>query len=176
MAGPGDLHALALEVLETSADALDTIPVFEPHLLGAPDRQFVSPNAPVWDCCDQLAVWPTPLSEADTSPGGLAAGHRVRLGRINHVLFSIEITRCVPTDVEPAPAVLTASAEQLNADAWTLWNYLYNAIESGAILTLCQEVFFEGITAVSPSGGCGGWTANIRVQLDGYGYGELASS
>lgn len=176
MAGPGDLHALSLEVLDAAAAALDTIPIYEPHLNGAQARQFVSPNTPVWDCCDQLAVWPTPLTEADTSPGGLNAGHRFHLGRINHVLFSIEITRCIPTDLEPAPAALTASAEQLNADAWALWNYFFNYAESGGLITLCQEVFFEGITAVSPSGGCGGWTANIRVQLDGYGYGELPTS
>jgi len=56
----------------------------------------------------------------------------------------------------------------LNADAWALWNYFFNNVGSGGLITLCQEVFFEGITAVSPSGGCGGWTANIRVQLDGY--------
>ncbi len=176
MAGPGDLHALSLEVLDASAEALDTIPTYEAHLLGAPARQFVSPNTPVWDCCDQLAVWPTPLNEADTSPGGLAAGHRKKLGRINHVLISVQITRCIPTEVEPAPADLTASAEQLNADAWALWNHLFNLAESGGLLTLCKEVFFDGITAVSPTGGCGGWTANIRAQLDGYGYGEIASS
>lgn len=170
MAGPGDLHVLCEEYLAACAEALDTIPTYEPHLLGAPDRQFVSPGLSVWDCCDpgQLAVWPTPLTEADTSPGGLAAGHRVNLGRINHVLLSAEITRCIPTDLEPEPAVLAAAAEQINADAWALWNHLFNLIGSGALLTLCQEVFFDGIFAVNPSGGCGGWVANVRIQLDGY--------
>jgi hypothetical protein len=118
--------------------------------------------------CPQLAVYATPISEADTAPGGLTSGKRVSLGRINHVLFSIEIVRCIPTDVEPPASEITAASAQTNADAWALWNHLFNLIGSGQLLTLCQEVFFEGITAVSPSGGCAGWTVALRAQLDGY--------
>lgn len=168
MAGPGDLQDLCQELLDASAEALDTIPTYEPGLDGAPDRQLISPNTPVWDCCPQLAIYATPVTEADTAPGGLTSGRRTTLGRINHVLFSVEIVRCIPTDIEPPAAEITAASAQTNADAWALWNHLFNLIESGQLLTLCQEVFFEGITAVSPSGGCAGWTANIRVQLDGY--------
>lgn len=168
MAGPGDLHALALEYLAVCADALDTIPDYEPHLLGAPQRQLVNPGLPAWDCCDQLAVYAQPINEAATTPGGLTAGKRVSLGRINHVLLSASITRCIPTDVEPPTAELTASAEQTNADAWALWNHIFNLIMAEQFLTLCQEVFFEGITPAVPSGGCGGWVATVRVALDGY--------
>lgn len=168
MVGPGDLQDLCQELLEAAAEALDTIPTYEPQLEGAPDRQLISPGVPVWDCCPQLAVYATPVSEADTSPGGLTAGKRVSLGRINHVTLSAEIVRCIPADIEPPAEEITAASAQTNADAWALWNHLFNLIESGQLLTLCQEVFFDGITAVSPSGGCGGWTANIRIQLDGY--------
>lgn len=168
MAGPGDLHALAEEYLAACSDALDTIPSYEPQLLGAPARQFVSPGLPAWDCCDQLAVYVQPINEADTTPGGLAAGKRHTTGRINHVRLSAGITRCIPTDVEPPPGQLTASAEQLNADAWALWNHIFNLVRSGQLLTLCQEMFFEGINPVIPSGGCGGWVVNVRVELDGY--------
>lgn len=169
MAGPGDLHALAVEVLEAASDALDTIPTHEPHLNGAPERQFISPGLPVHDCCDQLAVYVSPqIAEADTTPGGLAAGKRHVLGRINHVQASIAITRCIPTDLTPPTDDLTAAAEQLNADAWVLWNHLYNLIRSGELLTLCQEVFFEGMTPIPPSGGCAGWLALLRIELGGY--------
>ena len=46
MAGPGDLHALAEELLEASVDALNTIPLVLPGFEGAPDRSFVSPSTP----------------------------------------------------------------------------------------------------------------------------------
>lgn len=168
MAGPGDLHVLAQEFLDACASALDTIPSYEPHLLGAQDRQFISPGIPAQDCCEQLAVFVTPVSEADTTPGGLAAGKRVKIGRINHVRLFAHTSRCIPTDVEPPVGQLNAASEQLNADAWALWNHIFNLIESGQLLTLCQEVFFDGITAMTPSGGCGGWIVNVRVELDGY--------
>jgi hypothetical protein len=169
MAGPGDLHALAVEVLDAAAGSLDTIPNHEPHLLGAPTRQFVSPGTPVHDCCDQLCVYVAPqIGEGDTTPGGMGAGKRFKLGRINHVAASISITRCIPTDLEPPADSLTDAAEQLNADAWALWNDLYNQIRSGELLTLCQEVFFDGITPISPSGGCAGWLVLLRIELGGY--------
>lgn len=171
----GDLHALALELLDACSEALDSIPSFDGDLKGAPDRAFVSAGTPVWDCCEQLAVHYPFLGEADTSPGGLNAGTRFKHGRINHVLLIATITRCVPTGVEhngdyrpPTPAALTAAGKQHNADGWALWNHLFNLQSSGLLLTLCDEVFFDGITAAAPAGGCAGWTVAVRTSLDGY--------
>lgn len=182
MAGPGDAFDLAAAYLDVCAEALDTIPDFEPDLLGAPDRQFVSPGQPVFDCCDQLAVEMTIVNDADTTPGGLAAGKRALMGRIPHVTLTAWATRCIPSILDngmgsvviPTPEELTASARQLDTDAWALYNHVYNAIRAEEFLTLCGEAFFVGVVPVLPSGGCGGWTVTIRASLDGYA--ESASS
>ena len=176
MADIGDLHVLAQAYLDACAEALDTIPAFDGGLLGAPDRQFVSAGLPVWDCCEQLTVHVNSIGEGETSPGGLAAGRRYTYGRINHVTLQATITRCVPTGAEsgtgmytpPSVVSLAAAGEQHDADGWALWNHLYNLQSSGLFLTLCDEVFFEGITAAVPAGGCAGWIAIITAYLGGY--------
>lgn len=172
----GDLHALAELILESAAEALDTIPGFDAGLEGAQPRQFVSPGQPVLDCCGQLAVYVTGVGFGDTSPGGLASGKRHLHGAINHPTFQIVSSRCIPNGFNettgqynpPLAAVLTAAAAQLDADAWVLHNHLYHLQSSGLLLNLCDEVFFDGITAMLPSGGCAGWIAQIRAYLDGY--------
>lgn len=172
----GDLDALAHALLDACIEALDTIPAFDATLKGAPDRTFVSPGNPVADCCEQLAVHVPIIGEADTSPGGLNAGKRYATARINHVGLLATITRCVPTGVEspggdyrpPSPSSLSAAAAQIDADGWALWNHLFNLQSSGLLLSLCDEVFFDGITAAAPSGGCGGWQVAVRAYLGGY--------
>ena len=179
MASPDDLHLFATTFLNECASALDSIPTLVPGqgLLGAPERQFVSPGLPVWDCCEQLAVHATPMTEADTTPGGLDAGRRsARQARINHASYVATITRCVPTGelsaggtyTAPDTVDLTLAARQINADGWALWNRLFNAVYAGRLLTLCDEVFWDAIIPVVPAGGCAGWTVTMRASLPGY--------
>lgn len=174
MAGVGDLHSLASQLLAACATSLDTIPLTS-SLEGAPERRFVSLGLPVLDCCDQLAVHIPFVNHGETSPGGLASGKRFLTGALNHTSFIITLTRCYPSPFDdlgnymaPAPAVLEATAEQGNADAWALWNGLYMLQSSDQLLSLCDEVFFDGISAMTPSGGCAGWTGQVRASLDGY--------
>lgn len=168
MADIGDLHAIAEELLQHAADALDTIPGFDPALLGAPARQFISPGLPVWDC-EQLAVYVPSIAELDTTPGGLDTGRRANRAWVNDVSLIVGIVRCcIPDEPTPSALALTAAAAQLHADAWALWNHLHNVKSSGQFLSLCDEATFEPIIAAAPSGGCGGWTMTVRVALDGY--------
>lgn len=172
--GPEDLHALAQEYLAACVESLDTIPLFNPGLAGAPDRAFTSPGIPVWDCCEQLTVHVDGATESGTSPQGLATGRRQAWGRINLVGFVATVTRCIPvvggTSLDSLPTIesMTAAAEQIHADGWALWNHIYNMIRAKELFAICDEVFWDGLRAVSPSGGCGGWTLVLRVQLDGY--------
>lgn len=176
MAGTGseDLHALAVEFLAACVESLDTIPLANPGLAGAPERAFTSPGIPVWDCCEQLTVHVDGVSESATSPGGLATGRRATFSRINLVGLVATITRCIPvvggTQLDALPEIedMTAAAEQIHADGWALWNHIYNMIRAGDLFALCDEVFWDGLRAVQPLGGCGGWTLAFRVQLDGY--------
>jgi hypothetical protein len=176
---PEDLQALAEEFLSVCADALDTIPTYAPALGGAPERTFVSPGVPVFDwvqpafdgvgCCDQLAVHVESVSDAPTAPGGLAAGQKK--AKITHVTLIATVTRCVPMSINgmaPDPADLEDASAQINADGWALWNHIFNLMLAGEFLTLCTERFFDGMRAIRPSGGCGGWLLTVRAQLDGY--------
>lgn len=170
--GPGDLYALATELLEACAEALDTIPTYEPSLEGAQTRQFISPGQPADDCCDQLSVQVSALRDAPTSPVGLAAGTKHRSGRVNHVILIVRSTRCVPmVDGKgnfPTAQALSDSAQQLDADAWALWTHLFNLLHAKLLFESCGEVHWDGGLAAIPSGGCGGWTFTFRVTLDGY--------
>ena len=178
MAGPLDLHLLAEELENACVSILNTLPSYDPELKGAPDRHFTHYGIPVWDCCEQLAVHAVLLSEAETTPGGLDAGQRAnRYARLNHVRLTASLTRCVTSVGEmpamgdyhpPTPEALTVDAKQHHADAWALWNLLFNLKASGDFLTLCDAFFFEGILPFAPAGGCAGWTVVVRAVLGGY--------
>lgn len=176
MAGIGDLHAFAELLLTSAAEALDTVPTFDPALDGAQTRQFVSPGQPAFDCPDQLTVHVPLIQRAETSPGGNAAGRVHQAGMINQPTLLITSTRCIPQPTgtvgidykPPSAAALGTAAKQLDADGWALWNHLYWLQSSELLLSLCDEVFFDGIQALVPSGGSAGWLVQVRVALDGY--------
>lgn len=175
MAGPPDLHALALELLAADIAALDTIPISAPGLEGSPERAFVSAGRPAFDCCPQLSVHVDTIQDAETRPGGLAGGRRNVTGKVNHVRLITTIVRCVPStgngqSMVDAPLVvdLEAVAEQTNADAWALWNEIYNMWRSDQLFSVCGEVFFEGMRSLAEEGRCVGWTMTLRVSLGGY--------
>jgi hypothetical protein len=162
-----DLQAQAVELLGAAADALDTLPLL--GLEGSPVRRFVSPGEPALDCCEQLTVHVQQITEAPTLPGGMAVAHRP--GWLNLCHFVVTIARCVPQkqDFEPQDAlVLDDAAAQGNADAWALWNHLHDMHLAGTLFTLCGAVFWDGMRALVPSGGCAGWVLLVRAELNGY--------
>lgn len=177
--GPGDLDALAHELLDACIEALDTIPDYDATLEGAPDRSFVTAGDPAADCCPQLTVHVRDIFEAPTEPGGLGSGRRASYGRINHIGLTMTLFRCVPVgsgdiDYQPPSAdELEAAAIQINADGWALWNHLYNMIRDEQLFALCRGVFWEGMRALPPQGACAGWVMTFRIALDGY---EAAAS
>jgi len=168
--GPADLFSQCVELLNASVDALDTIPSLAPGLLGSPERAFVSAGTPALDCCDQLTVNAAPISEAPTQPLDMGAGTRHQQQfRKNYVGFQVTITRCANLqDMPPPTGVLEAVAEQTNADAWALWNYLWNLCRSGDLFSICTGVFFDRLAPLTPSGGCSGWVLSMRAELEGY--------
>lgn len=177
MAGPTDLQTVAEAILLACEQALDTVPLAGSDLLGAPDRSFVSPGPPPIECCPgggQLTVHVDTVSDAPLAPG-LKQG-RLIAGKITHVAWIITITRCV-IDTRKGQSLLEdpliaseqqATAEQINADLWAIWNELYGLWRSGDLFTLCGEVFFEIARVLPEQGGCAGWTIIVRSSLDGY--------
>lgn len=174
--GPEDLHALAQEFLAACEAALDTIPTFASGLVGAPARSYISPGQPAADCCDQLTVHIAAVTEAPTGLPGLPEGLKAQQGaRINHSQLVATILRCVaqPTTTKqgylpPAASELEASAQQLNADAWAMWNHIWNLIRAEQLFSLCLGVFWGGMRSLEPSGGCGGWVMSLTVTTEGY--------
>lgn len=178
MPGPTDLHTQAVEILDAAVAALDTIPLYDPALDGAPDRAFVSPGAPSIDCCPgggQLTVHVDRLADAFVK-SGLEQG-KLRPGKKNHVSFVITMARCVvdrrtsatsQLTIPPFPDDQQETAAQTDADAWAIWNHLYNLWRADALFTLCGEVFFEIAQSLPQSGGCTLWQMVIRASLDGY--------
>jgi hypothetical protein len=168
--GPADLYDQCVELLNASIAALDTIPSLAPGLLGAPERAFVSAGTPALDCCNQITVNAAPIAEAPTQPLEMGAGTRHQQQfRKNYVGFNVTITRCGDwTDLPPPVGPLQAVAEQTNADAWALWNYLWNLARSGGIFTICGGVYFDRLAPLTPSGGCSGWVLSMRAEMEGY--------
>ena len=169
MGDPTDLQTLCLDVLSAAEEALDTIPGFAPGLEGAPARTFINAGQPVFDCCPFLSVNAATIREAPTEPLGLGAGTRHRQDfRLNWVGVQVWIARCAVSGTAPPESSLTEVAEQVNADGWALWNHLWNLARSGDLVSLCDEVFFDALTPLQPSGGCCGWLLSMRLQLAGY--------
>lgn len=176
--GPTDLFGQAEELLAASIEALDTIPTSDPGLGGAPDRAFISISTPPTEpfgegnCnCDQLAVWFANIQEAPTQPLEMGAGTRHQQQfRKNYVAFRVQVTRCQSgTNEFPYPvAAWNADSAQAYADAWALWNYLWNLTRSGDLFTICGGVYFDLLTPLTPSGGCYGVILNIRAEVEGY--------
>lgn len=164
--GPGDLFTQAQALLAASVQALNTIPILSPGLGGAPERAYVAPGLPALDCCPQLTVDVRGVSE--DGPPFTGSGQKPRYGaRKNQVLLVVTVVRCYPTEIPPDPTEMQATAEQVDADGWALWNYLYNLVRSGDLFRLCADTRPE-LRQLAPSGGCSGWTFSIRVEVEGY--------
>ena len=170
--GPGDLNDQCVAVLNAAIDALDTIPSLVPGLLGAPERAFVCAGTPALDCCNQLTVNAAPIGEGPFKPLDQGSGTRHKQQfRINQVGFQITITRCGPpggAGVPPSVEDQEEVAEQCNADAWALWNYLWNEERSGALFSICNGVFNDRLAPIPPAGGCYGWLFTFRAEVQGY--------
>ena len=168
MADATDLHDdLATQFLAACVEALDTIPDADATLEGAPERRFISANAPAPDCCPQLTVHTGTLSEGSAAP----ARPKTSIAHINHVQLLATIVRCTPQpniNTSPTEAEQEAAAEQINADKWALWNHIYNMIREGLLFDKCGDVIWNGITPLGPSGGCGGSVLTVTVSFDGY--------
>jgi hypothetical protein len=172
MADAGDLQILAESYLAACVEALDSIPDFSLGLGGSPGRSFVTHGNPVMDCCDQLVVSINTVSESLTGQVPGATSKSFKTGWTNLVTLIATISRCIPVpDAHgnpPPVAEMQAAAAQLNADNWALWNHVHHLVAAGMLFESCGEVFFDGIRALQPSGGCAGWVMQVRVSLNGY--------
>ena len=172
--GPTDLQTLCEAVLDASVAALDTLPGFAGGLEGAPSRAYVTDGQPALNC-PQLTVNAYTTRELATEPLGAGAGTRHKQDfRKNLVGVQVWIARCRALDTPLDPVRVQAVATQINADAWALWNYLWNINRQGSsdpLVTICDEFYMDSLTPLQPSGQYAGWVLQLRVELAGYGTG-----
>ena len=165
--GPEDLNALAEELLAACVEALDSIPAFAPGLGGSPGRRYTAVAIPAVDCCPQLTVHSSGVTPSPVSPG-TATGTSQKSAFVLVVGLVATILRCVQTGEGIPIETMSAEAAQVDADGWALVNHVYNMWKAGDLFSQCGEVFWDGLRPVNESGGCAGWTLNLRVLLDGY--------
>ena len=160
--GPPDLYDLAADLLAAAEEALNTVPSYAPALGGAPERSFVAPGPVVLDCCDQLTVNVSSVTQREIVKGQ----------GVNHVGLAITAARCVPVPdsrgIPPAVEAMVAAAEQMNADAWALWVYLHALVSTDQLFEKCCGVTWGAVTPLQTSGGCGGNLLTVTVCFDGY--------
>jgi hypothetical protein len=165
--GIDDTYDLCADFLDASIVALALTEA------GAPERAFVSPGAPVFDCCPQLTVHGAQLAEEPTSPEGGALGYAKRVSSVASLYYAIVVTiiRCVATlDGDgnlPSVEDLEEAGRTVNQDVWALWNHLSKEIRTGALSDKCKGAWRDNITAIPQQGGCGGWTLQWRIPING---------
>jgi hypothetical protein len=166
----GDLFSLANEYLNACLAALADTPG------GPPQRYFVSPGPPAWDCPEMLAVHVGGPAVADTFPlqPVLASMHRIAVNaEVDIITMTATILRCGPAldndTVLPSPQELDQLSLQTLSDVWCIWNYVKSAVREKVLFVgESREIAFESAIAVNQEGGTAGWQVPIRVQLHGY--------
>jgi len=167
--GPADLYALAEDYLGACVEALDTIPGspdLSPESVGAPARAFIAAGTPAADCCPQLTVHAVPIVEGGRAPLNAATLH------INRVTLVATLFRCAASQDNsgnpPSALEQETVSEQVFADRWALWNYVWNKWRAGLLFEECGDVLNWVLAQLPPSGGCVGTTLTVTVSLQGY--------
>lgn len=166
---PDTLGEYALSVLDVAEDALASID-------DAPGRAYLSASQPSYDCCGDdgaLIVWNNGVFEAPTNPNVPVEATALRVVRGASLLATYEviILRCAANPgfngALPSPADMTAVAEQVYKDGWTVLNALRAAVRAGTLFERCLGVHFDGLFPINEQGGCVGRRIVMRANIPG---------
>lgn len=154
------LSGLARQVLAIVADVI----------ADPPDRQYITQSLPAFDCAE-LVVGADGIvghdGDASVETTGLISCLTMQAANL-----SIWLVRCVPTQDDdgtaPDPEDLEASADMLLADPIDMFNAITGAYFAGE-LAGCSGLGLLGWTAIESSGGIGGGTMRLRVDLSSAG-------
>lgn len=164
-----DLFDAADELLSAAAAGLATT------TSGTPGSRYVSAGPPVYDCCDLLTVHVQELPEVSMREAGRQEMPQMRPAVPTPTLV-ITALRCYPiveggiTIGVPNAAALNAAARTIYEDGWLLLNYLRARARTNGLFPSrpCRSLAIGPLRPTPTQGGCGGWTIQVTVELDGY--------
>lgn len=164
--------ALPDDVLYLKAEALLEAIVADYAARSAtpPERQFVTVGGVALDCSTLAVTISRVVVGFPNQPtDGL-------VGSVGDMAQSVElqaiVARCIPTvdlssagtpDV-PTPEALETSAGELAVDGWVFAQGIREAV-AGGLFEPCADVVLDDVIPIENSGGVGGWTRLVRVQL-----------
>lgn len=166
MAPPVDrianIAVLVLDVVRLGLDADGLV---------APERYYVSPGLPAWDC-EQLVVTAFriyPVAATPATPLQVAESFRASFAQ-RAVELRITLLRCIPTVDEdlpgrlviPSPADMQAAAVGILKDAQSMSNHLAAAVTNGT-LPGCSGVMMQEWHATAAEGGLAGGLFVVSV-------------
>lgn len=151
-----DVHDIAVRLLDKAKDVLTN----------EPDRAFVSPGEPAFDC-EQLSIQVRSVGAGGKFPADKGENFKAY---IPHADYRIEVLRCIPTtdDKGRAPSIsaLTDAAEIHNRDLQELFTGLAALHTAGELLPAgCDLAHFQNATPSQPSGGVLAARVDLRVTL-----------
>lgn len=152
------LYSVAAALLSEANQALID------NALTPPANQFVSWNAPAWDCCDHLTVHVGKVkSTASSMPEGVCAARF-------EAEFVVTLIGCAPVgDPTPTNADMEVNAHGFLQRAWVLYQTLACEHFAGTLLPApfanCNITKLGELTPHGPMGGCGSVTISLTVQL-----------
>lgn len=137
---------------------------------GTPERSYVSPTEPAFDCCPFLTVYVSALGEAPTSEVGIG-GRRSTTGSVILATYQVIAVRCAPEPGTgtglPSLQSIESAAQAVMEDGWALWNRMRAAVRCGEMFSECSEVYLDGGVPIPEQGGCVGWQFTIRAAIPG---------
>lgn len=169
MAGINDLNDVTAAFLTVALEALALTDA------GPPGRSYVAPGEPALDCCGQLTVWLSDLTEIAqiSATGALGPSKAVTRGSLPSLGIFVQATRCqigldkLREGALPRAVDLQATAHMVDQDGWALRLHFADSIRNGLLARQCSGVALLGGQKLIPQGGCVGWTFQFRYPIEG---------
>lgn len=158
------LYLLAQDILNTANQALID------NALDPPGHQYVSWNAPSWDCCDLLTTHLENLKpDQATANRQQSRDSRICAQRYDSTVV-LTLVGCVPVvnEVIPTDLEIDTNAHGFLQRAWVLYQAITCEYDAGALLPDfpgCKIVKINPLTPHGPQGGCASFTVSFSVEL-----------
>lgn len=158
------LYDLARDILDKADQALVD------NALDPPNHQYVSWNAPSWDCCDLLTTHVERLGPDQSTQNRQQSRNAVICAQRFDATVVLTLVGCVPevNEVFPPDADMDLNTKGFLQRAWVLMQALTCEYDIGDLLPGfpgCRIVKINPMTPHGPQGGCASFTMSFTVEL-----------